>query len=51
MIIASQQRISYQTDEVDVEIDDKKMKRVGHTKSLGITIDDEPSPGRNMLMK
>lgn len=41
MIIAPKQRLLHQTDEVDVETDENKMKRAGHTKSLGLAIDDK----------
>ena len=39
MIIGSRQRLHSQCDEIDICIDDKMIKRVYHTKSLGLTID------------
>ena len=39
MIIGSRQRLSTQCDEVDIRIDDETIRRVDHTKSLGLTID------------
>ena len=39
MIIGSRQRLSVQNEDVEVRIDDQIIKRVGHTKSLGVTID------------
>ena len=39
MIIRSRQRLHAQCDEIDISIDDKMVKRVDHTKSLGLTID------------
>ena len=39
MIIGSRQRLSAQCDDVDIRIDDQTIKRVVHTKSLGLTID------------
>ena len=41
MIIGSRQRLSVQCDEI--RIDDQIIKRVDHTKSLGLTIDDHLS--------
>ena len=38
MIIGSRQRLSAQCDDVDIRIDDQTIKRVVHTKSLGLTI-------------
>ena len=43
MIIGSRQRLLIQNNETDIEIDGKKIKRVDHTKSLGVTIDDRLS--------
>ena len=40
MIIGSRQRLSVQNEDVEIRIDDQIIKRVGHTKSLGVTIDD-----------
>ena len=36
MIIVSRQRLSAQCDDVDIRIDDQTIKRVVHTKSLGL---------------
>ena len=41
MIIGSRQRLSVQCD--DIRIDNQIIKRVGHTKSLGLTSDDHLS--------
>ena len=38
MIIGSRQRLSAQCDDVVIRIDDQIIKRVVHTKSLGLTI-------------
>ena len=35
MIIGSRQRLKAQCEEIDISIDDKTIKRVDHTKSLG----------------
>ena len=43
MIIGSRQRLHSQCDEIDICIDDKMIKRVDHTKSLGHTIDAQLS--------
>ena len=43
MIIVSRQRLHTQSDEIDIEIDGEKIKRVDHTKSLGLIIDDRLS--------
>ena len=43
MIIGSRQRLNAQCEEIDVSIDDKMIKRVDHTKSLGLTIDAQLS--------
>ena len=49
MIIGSRQRLHAQCDEIDISlisilsIDDKMIKRVDHTKSLGLTIDAQLS--------
>ena len=40
MIIGSRQRISVQCDDLEIRIDHQIIKRVDHTKSLGLTIDD-----------
>ena len=37
MIIVSRQRLSAQCDDVEIRIDDQIIKRVDHTKSLGLT--------------
>ena len=39
MIIGSRQRLSVQNEDVEIRIDDQIIKRVGHTKSLGVTVD------------
>ena len=39
MIIGSRQRLSVQNEDVEIRIDDQIIKRVGHTKCLGVTID------------
>ena len=39
MVIGSRQRLSVQCDDVEIKIDDQIIKRVDHTKSLGLTID------------
>ena len=39
MIIGSRQRLSAQCDHVEIRIDDQIIKRVDHTKCLGLTID------------
>ena len=39
MIIGSRQRLHSKCDEIGICIDDKMIKRVDHTKSLGLTID------------
>ena len=39
MITGSRQRLSVQNEGVEVKIDDQIIKRVGHTKSMGVTID------------
>ena len=43
MIIGSRQRLNAQCEEIDIRIDDKTIKRVDHTKSLGLTIDAQRS--------
>ena len=49
MITGSRQRLHAQCDEIDISlisilsIDDKMIKRVDHTKSLGLTIDAQLS--------
>ena len=43
MIIGSRQRLHSQCDEIDICIDEKMIKRVDHTKSLGLTIDAQLS--------
>ena len=39
MLIGSRQRLSVQSDDVEIRIDYQVIKRVDHTKSLGLTID------------
>ena len=39
VIIRSRQRLNTQSDDVEIRIDDQIIKRVDHTKSLGLTID------------
>ena len=39
MIIGSRQRLSVQNEDVEIRIDDQIIKKVEHTKSLGVTID------------
>jgi len=41
--MASRQKLQTQSDEFDIEIDGEKIKRVDHTKSLGLTVDDQLS--------
>ena len=49
MIIGSRQRLSAQCDDVEIRIDDPQIiKRVDHTKSLGLTIDAQPSWGKHI---
>ena len=43
MIIGSRQRLSVQRDDLEIRIEDQIIKRVDHTKSLGLTIDDHLS--------
>ena len=43
MIIGSRQRLSVQCDDLEIKIDDQIIKRVDHTKSLDLTIDDHLS--------
>ena len=43
MIIGSRQRLHAQCDEIDISIDNKMIKRVDHTKSLGLTTDAQLS--------
>ena len=43
MIIGSRQKLSAQCDDVEIRIDDQIIKRVDHTKSLGLTIDAQLS--------
>ena len=43
MIIESRQRLSVQCDVLEIRIDDQIIKRVDHTKSLGLTVDDHLS--------
>ena len=48
MIIGSRQRLSAQCDEVEIRIDDQIIKRVDHTKSLGLTIDAQLPRGEHV---
>jgi len=43
MIIGSRQKLQTQSDEFDIEVDGEKIKRVDHTKLLGLTVDDQLS--------
>ena len=43
MIIGSRQRLNSQCEEIEISIDDRTIKRVDHTKSLGLTIDAQLS--------
>ena len=43
MIIGSRQRLNAQCEEINISIDDRTIKRVDHTKSLGHTIDAQLS--------
>ena len=43
MIIGSRQRLNAQCEEIDISIDDRTIKRVDHTKSLGLTNDAQLS--------
>ena len=43
MIIGSRQRLNAQCEEINISIDDRTVKRVEHTKSLGLTIDAQLS--------
>ena len=43
MIIGSRQRLSAHCDDIENRIDDQIIKRVDKTKSLGLTIDAQPS--------
>ena len=43
MIIGSRQRLSVQCDDLEIRINDQIIKRVDHTKSLSLTIDDHLS--------
>ena len=43
MIIGSGRRLHTQSDEIDIEIDGEKIKRIDHTKSLGLITDDRLS--------
>ena len=48
MIIGSRQRLSALCDDVEIRIDDQIIKRVVHTKSLGLTIDAHLSWGKHL---
>ena len=43
MIIGSRQRLNAQCEEINISIDNRTIKRVDHTKSLGLTIDAQLS--------
>ena len=43
MIIGSRQRLNAQCEEINISIYDRTIKRVDHTKSLGLTIDAQLS--------
>ena len=43
MIVGSRQRLNSQCEEIKIGIDDRTIKRVHHTKSLGLTIDAQLS--------
>ena len=43
LIIGSRQRLNAQCEEIDISIDDRTIKRVEHTNSLGLTIDAQLS--------
>ena len=43
MIIGSRQRWNAQCEDIDISMDDKTIKRVDHTKSLGLTTDAQLS--------
>ena len=43
MIIGSRKRLNAQCEEIDIGIDHKTIKRVDHTRSLGLTIDAQLS--------
>ena len=43
MIIGSRQRLNAQCEEINISIDDRTIRRVDHTKSLGLTIDAQLS--------
>ena len=38
IIIGCRQRLNAQCEEIDISIDDKTIKRVDHTKSLGLSL-------------
>ena len=48
MIIGSRQRLNAQCEKIDISIDDKTIKRVDHTKSLGLTIDAQLSRSKHV---
>ena len=50
MIIGSRQRLNAQCEEIDIRINDnlKTIKRVDHTKSLGLTIDAQLSSSKHV---
>lgn len=43
MIIGSRQRLNAQCEEIDINIDNRTIRRADHTKSLGLTIDAQLS--------
>ena len=48
MLIGSRQRRFVQSDDVEIGIYDQAIKRVDHTKSLGLTIDAQLSWGKHV---
>ena len=48
MLIGSRQRLFVQSDDVEIGIYDQAIKRVHHTKSLGLTIDAQLSWGKHV---
>ena len=48
MIVGSRQRLNAQCEEIDISIDDWTIRRVDHTKSLGLTIDGQLSRSKNV---
>ena len=48
LIIGSRQRLSAERDDVEITVYDQIIKRVDHTKSLGLTIDAQLSWGKHV---